>query len=106
MNKFIAEASGERCNIMTQQRDYLLRAYREGRLNYPEIIEKKLPIGSGAIESLIRQVVNLRIKGNSKFWLKNNAEIMLHLRCQWIAGSWDAFCNSIFTSFINPKNGG
>ncbi len=47
MNKFIAEASGERCNIMTQQRDYLLRAYREGRLNYPEIIEKKLPIGSG-----------------------------------------------------------
>ena len=106
MNKFIAEASGERCTTMTQQRDYLLRAYREGRLNYPEIIEKKLPIGSGAIESLIRQVVNLRIKGNSKFWLKNNAEIMLHLRCQWIAGSWDAFCNSIFTSFINPKNGG
>ncbi|QFS50438.1 hypothetical protein GXM_07932 [Nostoc sphaeroides CCNUC1] len=23
--------------------------------------------------SLIRQVVNLRIKGNSKFWLKENA---------------------------------
>ncbi|QFS51710.1 hypothetical protein GXM_09204 [Nostoc sphaeroides CCNUC1] len=32
--------------------------------------------------SLIRQVVNLRIKGNSKFWLKENAEIMLHMRRQ------------------------
>ncbi|RCJ42041.1 hypothetical protein A6770_35295 [Nostoc minutum NIES-26] len=60
-------------------------------------------IGSGAIESLIRQVVNLRIKGNSKFWLKENAEIMLHLRCQWIAGSWDNFCGSIFNSFIKPQ---
>ncbi|MBG1268730.1 ISLre2 family transposase, partial [Nostoc sp. WHI] len=54
-------------------------------------------------ESLIRQVVNLRIKGNSKFWLKDNAEIILHLRCQWIAGSWDNFCISIFNSFIKPQ---
>ena len=52
----------------------------EGRLKYNQVLEKKLPIGSGAIESLIRQVVNLRMKGNSKFWLKENAEIMLHLR--------------------------
>ena len=28
-----------------------------------------------AIESLIRQVVNLRLKGNGKFWLRDNAEI-------------------------------
>lgn len=33
----------------------------------------KMPIGSGAIESLIRQVVNLRLKGNGKFWLQGNA---------------------------------
>jgi hypothetical protein len=106
MDEFIIAASGERSKTMVTQRDYLLRAYREGRLNYAFIFEKKLPIGSGAIESLIRQVVNLRMKGNSKFWLKDNAEIMLHLRCQWIAGSWDNFCNSILTSFINPKTVG
>ncbi|MBN3957467.1 MAG: hypothetical protein HWQ39_00970, partial [Nostoc sp. NMS8] len=53
--------------------------------------------------AVIRQVVNLRIKGNSKFWLKGNAEIMLHLRCQWIARSWDNFCGSIFDSFIKPQ---
>jgi hypothetical protein len=36
-------------------------------LNYAKILARKLPIGSGAMESLIQQVVNLRIKGNSKF---------------------------------------
>jgi hypothetical protein len=41
----------------------------------------KLPIGSGAVESLIRQVIKLRLKGNGKFWLPENAEIILHGRC-------------------------
>ncbi|MEH2466917.1 ISLre2 family transposase [Nostoc sp.] len=103
MDEFISEATGERCKTMVIQRNYLLRAYCERRLNYAKVITQKLPIGSGAIESLIRQVVNLRIKGNSKFWLKDNAEIILHLRCQWIAGSWDNFCSSIFNSFIKPQ---
>ena len=106
MNQLIFTASPERAKIMMAQRDYLERADVENRLIYAYISEQKLPIGSGAIESLIRQVVNLRMKGNSKFWLKANAEIMLHLRCQWIAGSWDNFCNSIFTSFLNPQTSG
>jgi hypothetical protein len=70
-------------------------------LNYAQVSARKLPIGSGAMESLIRQVVNLRMKENSEFRLKENADIMLHLPCQWIAGSWHNFCNSIFTSFIH-----
>jgi hypothetical protein len=102
----MAKTLGDRCKLMEKERNYLLGAYNEGRLNYAQVLEKKLPIGSGAIESLIRQVVNLRLKGNSKFWLQNNAEIMLHLRCQWMAGSWDNFCDSILTSFINPKPAG
>jgi hypothetical protein len=103
MDELIAQATGERRRTMISQREYLLRAYREKRLDYAKVLDKKLPIGSGAIESLIRQVVNLRIKSPSKFWLKNHAEIMLYLRCQWMAGSWNNFCNSILTSFINPK---
>lgn len=103
MDEFIASATVENSKTLVKQRDYLLRAYREGRLNYAKVLARNLPIGSGAIESLIRQVVNLRMKGNSKFWLKENAEIMLHLRCQWIAGNWNNFCNSIFTSFIHPQ---
>jgi hypothetical protein len=106
MDELIAQATGERCKIMVAQREYLLGAYREGRLKYAQVLGKNLPIGSGAIESLIRQVVNLRMKGNSKFWLKENAEIMLHLRCQWIAGSWNNFCDSILDSFIKPQTVG
>ena len=64
-----------------------------------------MPLAVVAVNSLIRQVVNLRMKGNSKFWLKNNAEILLHFRCQWVARSWDNFCDSIFNSFVNPRTG-
>ncbi len=57
----------------------------------------QLPIGSGGIESLIRQVVNCRLKGTGKFWLLNHAEMRLHARCQWAAGVWvwGNFCDSI-----------
>nr|AYN62341.1 hypothetical protein [Heteroscytonema crispum UCFS15] len=103
MSEFILSATGERCKILIRERNYILKAYRRRLLKYNEVASQKLPLGSGAVESLIRQVVNLRMKGNSKFWLKNNAEIMLHQRSQWIAGSWDNFCDSIFNSFVKPR---
>lgn len=84
-----------------RERNYILKADRKRLLNYHLVAAHQLPLGSGAVESLIHQAVNLRMKGNSKFWLEDNAEIMLHLRCQSIAGSWENFCNSIFNSFLN-----
>jgi hypothetical protein len=82
--------------------NYLERGWKQGRLNYAKISALNLPLGSGAVESLIRQVVNLRIKGNSKLWLKHNVEVILHARCQWIAGSWEQFCETVLTSRILP----
>ncbi len=35
------------------------------RMAYAKIKELKLPIGSGAVESAIRRVINLRLKGAS-----------------------------------------
>lgn len=72
------------------------------RFNYAQVAAQKLPIGSGSIEGLIRQVVNLRLKGNGKFWLPQHAEIILHGRCQWTAGTWSAFCNSVLTTHLSP----
>ncbi len=103
MDELILSATGERCKTLLRERNYIFKAYRRRLLKYHKVAEQKLPLGSGAIESLIRQVVNLRMKGNGKFWLKNHAEIMLHLRCQWVARSWDNFCDSIFNSFVKPK---
>ncbi len=104
MDEFISTATGERCKILVREHNYILKAYRRRLLNYQLVAAHQLPLGSGAVESLIRQAVNLRMKGNSKFWLQHNAEIMLHLRYQLIAGSWDNFCNSIFDSFLNPSS--
>ena len=47
---------------------------------YAQLRGLGLPMGSGAIESAIRRVVNQRLKGNSITWLQENAEAMLVLR--------------------------
>lgn len=97
-------ASGERSKIMTSQINYITKGQLESRLNYEKIAKLNLPIGSGAVESLIRQAVNLRLKGNGKFWLRENAETLLHARCQWLAGSVNNFCS--VTARINPATTG
>ena len=50
------------------------------RFGYTTMDALKLPKGSGAMESAIRRVVNLRIKGASIYWLEDNAEAILLLR--------------------------
>jgi hypothetical protein len=52
----------------------------EARMQFQERREENLPEGSGAMESGIRRVVNLRMKGNGKFWKEENAEAMLTVR--------------------------
>lgn len=94
--------SGERRSIINSQIQYLTKFHQQGRLSYSQLAASKMPIGSGAIESLIRQVVNLRLKGNGKFWLRDNAEAILHARCQWAAGTWSTFCDSILTARLYP----
>lgn len=94
--------SQKKREILTSQINYFDKRLSQGLFDYAKIVQLKLPIGSGAVESLIRQAVNLRLKGNGKFWLKENAEIILHSRCQWLSGSWNNFTNSILTQRIYP----
>jgi hypothetical protein len=63
--------------------------HNRDHMKYAWYKRRWLPIGSGAIESCIRRVVNLRMKGPGIFWRKENAEGFLHLRCQYKAGRWD-----------------
>jgi len=66
------------------------------RMRYDLLAEKRLPKGSGATESAIRQVVNMRLKGAGMFWLVENAEGLLHLRCYLKAGRWNAMEEAVF----------
>jgi len=62
---------------------------RKDRMRYDAYRRRGIPLGSGAVESAIRRVINLRLKGPSIFWRKENAERVLHMRCYLKAGRWD-----------------
>lgn len=68
---------------------YLRKHGEAGRLKYTYFRSLGLPIGSGAIESSIRRVINLRLKGNGIFWREENAEAMLQVRAQVLTNRWD-----------------
>jgi len=72
------------------------------RMAYGKLAQYGLPIGSGAIESLIRQVVNLRLKCAGKFWLEPHAEGVLLARCWWAASQWEQFRDLVLTAGLMP----
>jgi hypothetical protein len=63
----------------------------EDKCRYDIFIKDNIPISSGAIESAIRRIVNLRLKGAGMFWLNHNVEAFLHLRCQLKTARWNEF---------------
>jgi hypothetical protein len=87
---------GQRGKAWRRERDYLLRNAADGRLNYGLARQKQLPIGSGIIESTIRRVLNLRMKGASIFWTKDNAEHMILLRAYYKSGHWQVLETKAF----------
>src|SRR5512135_3674444 len=83
---------------LKRERDYFKRNGGRGRMNYAQIARLKLPIGSGAVESAIRRVVNLRLKGPSIYWHKASAEAVLLLRSYYKAGRWDHLERQVLTT--------
>ena len=77
------------------EREYFIKHMK--RMSYPDTAEKGLPIGSGLVESAIRRVINLRLKGASLFWLKETAEAMLYLRSQYKSGRWNMLREHVFS---------
>ena len=82
---------------------YLERHGEAGRLAYATFCRRKLPMGSGAIESAIRRVINLRIKGNSIFWKEQNAEGMLVLRGLVLSRRWPETFAQITKSLAHDR---
>jgi hypothetical protein len=78
---------GRNSKAIRTHRDYFIR--NQSRMVYTKLMAMKLPIGSGAIESTVRRVVNLRLKGPSIFWCRASAEAILLLRSYYKAGRWN-----------------
>lgn len=68
---------------------YLRKHGEAGRLSYAHFRGLGIPLGSGAIESSIRRVINLRLKSKGMFWGEAQAECMLQVRAQVISNRWD-----------------
>ena len=47
------------------------------RMDYSTSRRNQMPIGSGAIENAVKRIINLRVKSNSTYWLRENAETMI-----------------------------
>ena len=68
---------------------YLTKHSEAGRLRYNCFRYRGVPLGSGAIESTIRRVINLRLKGTSIFWTEENGEAVFQLRAAVVSGRWE-----------------
>lgn len=68
---------------------YLEKHAEAGHMKYGQFRKRGVAIGSGAIESAVRRVVNLRLKGNGILWEVENAEAMLALRAAALTGRWE-----------------
>jgi hypothetical protein len=77
----------------------------EHRMRYDEFRSKNLPIGSGAVESAVRRIINLRMKGPGILWLKENAQKMLLMRAQLKAGLWDELVELTFENSFDLSVG-
>ncbi len=68
------------------------------RLRYRQFRKMRVPIGSGAVESAVRRVVNMRLKGPGIFWREDHAEGLIHLRAASKAGRWDELEGRVFAN--------
>jgi hypothetical protein len=68
---------------------YLEKHGSEGHLQYVRFRRRGIPCGSGAIESTIRRVINLRLKSNAIYWLEDNAEAIFTIRALILCERWE-----------------
>jgi hypothetical protein len=92
---------GRRAKAMETERNYFVRNCE--RMRYRDFENRALPIGSGAVESAVRRLVNLRLKSNATYWLEPNAEALLHLRAVLKAGRWDELERFAFASGLSLR---
>lgn len=75
----------------------------EAHLRYDWFRYRGHPLGSGAVESAIRRVINLRLKGNGVYWREENAEGMLVLRAAALTGRWEEVMEGVHAAMAEDR---
>lgn len=66
-------------------------AEHAARMDYPRFVARHLPIGSGAVESACKTLIEAREKGAGMRWSRPGAQRVATLRALHRSGRWDAF---------------
>ena len=90
-----AEARGRRGRKMNTAIDYFER--HQHRMAYVKLTRRKVPVGSGPVESAIRRVINLRFKAPSTFWATETVADLMHLRAAFKCGRWHELRHRVLT---------
>lgn len=64
---------------------------RKHQMNYDELADKDLELGSGAVEGAVKYVIGYRFDHGGMRWIRERAEALLQLRCIELNGDWDGF---------------
>ncbi len=67
------------------------------RMAYVDLDRRQLPVGSGAVESAVRRIINLRFKAPGTFWDPQTVEDLMHLRAAFKAGRWQEVIQRVLT---------
>jgi hypothetical protein len=70
------------------------RAYfadNAARMDYPRFVAQQLPIGSGAVESLCKSLIEARLKHAGMRWTRAGAQAIATLRALSLSRAWEAF---------------
>jgi hypothetical protein len=70
--------------VLQRERGYFRT--NAARMAYPAFRQRGLPIGSGAIESSAKHLVQLRLKRPGARWSEAGAQGVLNVRCQLLSG--------------------
>lgn len=76
--------------------------YLEKRLpqmNYKQLLDEDLELGSGAVEGAVKNVIAARFDHGGSRWIRERAEALLQLRCIECNGDWDAFIKWLHDDF-------
>jgi len=82
---------------------FLEKHAQAGHMQYRKFRKDGVALGSGAIESAIRRVVNLRLKGNGILWEIENAEAMLVLRAAALTGRWEETLSHSWQTLVGDR---
>lgn len=70
------------------------------RFGYQQCRDEGIPIGSGGIESANKYISHVRLKLSGAWWLEENGNAMLRIRCAIYNGTFD----KIFKLYVDTKS--